>query len=120
MMDKKEGENWTKDEIETALGDNVTLHNFDEQDLGTKSGFNSEGFLFDGENDYISITNTVLSDDLFNKGFTFEFTGTCKEGYRDFDRDEYDVHTYSTCCLFSFGNSNILKSNTSNLIVDRS
>ncbi len=117
MMDKKE--KWTTEEIEKALGDNVTLHNFEEQDLGTNSGFNSEGFLFDGKNDYISITSNKISDDLFSKGFTFEFTGMCKGGFRDFDNNQYDVDI-NICGLFSFGNSNILKSISSNLVVERS
>lgn len=119
MMDKKEGK-WIKDEIEQALGDNVTLHNFDDEDLGTKSGFNSEGFLFDGKDDYISITSNTISDDLFSKGFTFEFTGICKGDFRDFDNTKYDTDLNTLCCLFSFGNSNILQSNSSNLIVERS
>ena len=119
MMDKKEGK-WTKDEIEKALGDNVTLHNFDDKDLGTNSGFNSEGFLFDGKNDYISITSNTISDDLFNKGFTFEFTGICYGSFRDYEDSTYDIDLKDTCSLFSFDNSNtILTSAISNLIVRR-
>lgn len=119
MMDKKEGK-WTKDEIEKALGDNVKLHNFDDKDLGTNSGFNSEGFLFDGKNDYISITSNTISDDLFNKGFTFEFTGICYGSFRDFDNSIYDINLDTSCSLFSFDNSKtILTSAMSNLIVRR-
>ncbi len=99
MMDKKEG-TWTKSKIEKALGDNVTLNNFEEQDLESTSGFNSEGFLFDGKNDYISITSNTVLDDLFNKGFTFEFSGICKESLRDFDTKNDRVQTES-CALFS-------------------
>ncbi len=99
MMDKKE--KWTTDEIEKALGDNVTLHNFDEQDLETKSGFNSEGFLFDGENDYISIKSNTALNDLYNNGFTFEFSGICNGSFLDFDDDNNDRSTQSGCSLFS-------------------
>ena len=119
MLEKKEGK-WTKDEIEKALGDNVTLHNFDDEDLGTKSGFNSDGFLFDGKDDYISITSNTISDDLFNKGFTFEFTGICYGSFRDYEDSTYDIDLKDTCSLFSFDNSNtILTSAISNLIVRR-
>ena len=116
MMDKKEGD-WTTDEIEKALGDNVTLHNFDDGDLGAKSGFSSEGFLFDGKDDYISISNNTISDDFFNKGFTFEFTGTCKEGSRVFEDGTLSIN--NQCAIFSFGNSKILQSAFSNLFVVR-
>ena len=103
MMDKKE--NWTIDEIESALGNNVKLHNFAAEDLGSKSGFNSDGFLLDGENDYISITSNTKLDDLFNKGFTFEFSGTCNGSYRDFDSVQ-DVGLTGECALFSINTSN--------------
>ncbi len=120
MMDKKEGEEWTKDEIEKALGDDVTLHNFDEQDLGTKSGFNNEGFLLDGKDDYISIKNNTILDDLFNKGFTFEFWGECRGLYRDYDNNkEYNSEKTDGCPLLSFGNSNRVGGFASNLSVSR-
>ena len=101
MMDKKEGEQWTQSEIENALGDNVTLHNFDEQDLGTKSGFNSEEFLFDGKDDYISIKSNTALNDLYNNGFTFEFSGICNGGFLDYDHDNNDTIDSSRCALFS-------------------
>ncbi len=103
MMDKKEGERWTKDEIERALGDNVTLHNFEEQDLGIKSGFSEDGFIFDGEDDYISIKSNTVLNDFYNKGFTFEFSGICKGSYRDYD-DVNDVLINDECILFSIEN----------------
>ncbi len=107
MMDKKEG-NWTTDEIEKALGDNVKLNGFSDEDLGTKSGFNSEGFLFDGEDDYISITNNTILDDLFNKGFTFEFSGICEGSFRDFDTIS-DQFIEENCAMFSIESPNLNK-----------
>ncbi len=102
MMDKKEeGEKWTQSEIEKALGDNVKLNNFEEQDLGTTSGFNNEGFLFDGENDYISIKSNTALNDLYNNGFTFEFSGICNGSFLDFDYDNNDVSDSGKCALFS-------------------
>lgn len=118
MMDKKE--QWTKDEIEKALGDNVTLNNFDEQDLGTKSGFNSEGFLLDGKDDYISINNNTIQDDLFNKGFTFEFWGECRGRYIDYDNNKENSYKETNgCALLSFDNSNRVGEYASNLSINR-
>ena len=98
MMDKKE--EWTIDEIEKALGDNVKLNGFSGEDLGTKSGFNSKGFLLDGQNDYISITSNTTLEDLFDKGFTFEFSGICNGSFLDFDTVQ-DEDLDRECALFS-------------------
>ena len=100
IMDKNK-EKWTKEEIEKALGDNVTLHNFDDKDLGTNSGFNSERFLFDGKNDYISIKSNTMLNDLYNNGFTFEFSGICDGGFNDFDDSNNDITLKDNCALFS-------------------
>ncbi len=118
MMDKKgEGESWTKEEIEKALGDNVTLHNFDDGDLGTNSGFNSEGFLFDGKDDYISIKSNTALNDLYNNGFTFEFSGICNGSFLDFDNDSYDRIEPNGCPLFSI--EPLVKGKQSPLVVER-
>ena len=119
MMDKKDGKEWTTGEIEQALGDSVKLHNFDEKDLGINSGFNNEGFLFDGENDYISIVDDTILDDFLNKGFTFEFFGRCIGSYVDYEDGENDFERNDGCPLFSLSNSDIMRKLTSSLSISR-
>ncbi len=106
MMDKKEAGTWTKDEIEKALGDNVKLHNFDDNDLGTVSGFSKEGFLFDGKDDYISISDNTVLDKFFNKGFTFEFSGNCSNFLRVYDSGDPQVFD-TGCSWLSFGDASL-------------
>ena len=72
----------TKESIEKTLGAGVKLHNFD----FSNDGLINNEFVFDGENDFITINygeskeKSNSAEKWFENGFTFEFYGKIKSG----------------------------------------
>lgn len=72
-------EDSNKDNIESKMGENVELINFD---WNENSGLTKKSFNFDGVNDYIKIQydNEKEKQTLAENGFTFEFYGILNGG----------------------------------------
>ncbi len=102
----------TKEGIEGRLGkDAVKLNNFDYE----TDGLIDNEFVFDGENDYITIDLKKLKENgkieqWFENGFTFEFYGQMKEGFhKSYGKDTFgnkcdpDVNGVNGDAVRSFG-----------------
>lgn len=72
-------ENANKDNIESKMGENIELINFD---WNENSGLTKKSFNFDGVNDYIKMKydNEEEKQTLAKNGFTFEFYGVLDGG----------------------------------------